>query len=420
MESLLHYVWRYKLYPAGTLQTIQGFSLEIIDPGIYNTNAGPDFFNAKIKIDNRIWVGNVEIHCRASDWYRHNHEKDKAYESVILHVVEVSDKEVENKKKQIIPQWEMPVSKYIRDNYHTLIHSTLEIPCSSKLINIDSIYISDWKNALLSERLERKTNSIQLYLEQYKNDWNEVFYITLARYFGFGINNDIFERLAKSLPLYCIGKHADSSFQVEALFFGQAGLLEESIEDEYYRSLQKEYLFLRKKYKLNPLEAHNFKSLRMRPNNFPHIKIAQLANLVRSVPQLFSKLLIVNNIRDYAPFFISELPEYWMTHYLFGKESPRKPKVLGNSAIQILLINVLVPILFAYGKEKGSIVYMEKAFQLLESLPPERNHIITNYSQIGLKANNAADTQAIIQLKKEYCEKKKCIYCRIGFRLLAK
>ncbi|MDR1633074.1 MAG: DUF2851 family protein [Dysgonamonadaceae bacterium] len=422
METLLHYVWKYKLYESTNLLTNSGKRFEIIDPGVYNSNAGPDFFNAKIKMDDKVWAGNIEMHTIASDWYKHRHYEDVAYNSVVLHVVEYLDvPDIFDSSQRVIPQWEMKIPDQIKANYQFLLDSDLSVPCLNKIREIPEIYFSDWESALLTERLERKTNALLQLLNEYKDDWNEVFYITLARNFGFGINNDAFERLAKSLPLKIILKHHDSPLQSEALFLGQAGLLEdENPKDEYYTKLRKEYFFLRKKYKLKTLEPYIFKNLRIRPNNFPHIKILQLAGIIGKKQGLFSKILETINDDELHSLFVSELSEYWLTHYHFEKVSVKKTKYLGLQAKEILLINVIVPLFFAYGKKKQSEQYTERAIRLLESLKPEKNYIITMFSRAGISAANAGDTQALIQLKREYCEKKKCIFCRIGHQLLTK
>jgi len=422
MENFLHYVWKHKLYENEKLITEDGISFEVIDPGIYNTNAGPDFFNAKIKMEDKTWAGNIEIHAASSDWYKHQHDKDKSYTSVILHVVETIDAtEISDRNGRVIPQWKMKIPDRIREGYLFLLNNDAIIPCLGKIPEIPEVYLTDWINTLLVERLERRTNALLQLLEEHNNDWNEVFYITLTRNFGFGINNDAFERLAKSLPLRIIRKHQNSISQVEALFLGQAGLLEDmDSEDIYFTKLRNEYDFLRKKYKLNPLESHIFKNLRIRPNNFPHIKIVQLAGIIRNKQGLFSNILTFSEIESFYSLFVSEIDEYWQTHYRFGKESSKKTKKLGLSAIRLLIINSVVPIFFAYGKKKKSEIYPERAFRFLESLKPETNSIITLFSRAGIQIQNAGDSQALMQLKREYCEQKKCIYCRIGHRLLAK
>ncbi|GHS99319.1 hypothetical protein FACS189421_09560 [Bacteroidia bacterium] len=422
METLLHYVWKHRLYVPGAFKTEEGIALEIIDPGMYNQDAGPDFFNAKIKLDDKLWAGNVEIHTLASDWYKHKHDSDKAYNSVVLHVVEEPDETpVRDQSGRLIPQWILRVPEHIRENYLYLLHKDEAIPCLSRIHEVPEIYLTDWQNALSAERLERKTNGIFQLLHDYQDDWNAVFYIVLARHFGFGINNDAFERLAKSLPFKYILKHSDSEKQVEALFLGQAGLLDDEIpNDDYYLFLQREYQFLSKKYGLHSLDASIFKSLRIRPANFPHIKLVQLAGFITKEQSLFSQILEKEHLKDFQSLFFSNVSEYWETHYHFGKESVKRKKGLGISAINILLINTVVPVLFAYGKKKGQEIFLKKAFDLLEALPPENNFIVNAFTRAGIKAGHAGDSQALIQLKREYCEPRKCIFCRIGHRLLQK
>ncbi len=421
METLLHYVWKYKLYDLAPLVTTENDPVEVIDPGLHNTNAGPDFFNAKIKINNRLWAGNIEIHSRSSDWYLHRHERDKAYNSVILHVIETENQEcISDQNGRVIPQLILKIPDKIKENYEYLLKRETTIPCEGQIREIPGIYLSDWKNALLLERLERKINDIDHLLDEYSGDWNAVFYITLARNFGFGINNDAFERLAKSLPLKYILKHKDSELQTEAMFFGQTGFLEEDIDDPYFISLKREYRFLKNKYQLKNLDQHIFKSLRIRPNNFPHIKISQLATFSRSIETLFSKILEIENINDIYPLFSIKIPDYWLNHYHFEKQSVKKVKQLGISSIDLIVINTISPVLIAYGKKKQVNLFIEKGMQLLSSILAEKNSITHLFKNTGIEILSAADSQALIQLKNEYCDKKKCIFCRIGHKLLSK
>lgn len=422
MEALLHYAWKHRLYENVNLQTIEGIPFEIIDPGFLNTHAGPDFFNAKIKLDGQLWVGNVEIHTCSSDWYKHHHETDKAYNSVILHVCEFIDElEIRNEEGRTVPQCIIRLQPEFKKKYLFLLKNENPVPCAGRIHEVSSIYLNDWKSALLYERLEQKTQLVFRLLEEYKEDWNEVFYIILSRNFGFGVNNDAFERLAKSLPLKTILKHRDSVIQTEALFFGQTGLLDDEIPEEtYYLRLQNEYAFLKQKYKLKAIESHIFKSLRMRPANFPHIKLVQLAHIIRNNKGLFAHILKIKNVNELRPLFIQDIGEYWQNHYHFKKTSPKQIKQLGTSSLQILWINTVIPVLFAYGKRKDNVKFCDKALEFLESMKPEKNYIITAFSNIGIEIENAGDTQALIQLKRQYCELKKCIYCRIGHNLLAK
>ncbi|GHT04712.1 hypothetical protein AGMMS49525_11350 [Bacteroidia bacterium] len=422
MEIFLHYVWKHKLYATNNFKTVEGQVLEVIDPGIYNTDAGPDFFNAKIRLDGQVWAGNIEMHCRSSDWYHHSHDVNKAYNSTILHVVEVIDAPVvKDASGRFIPQWVMPIPEKLYEQYTSIVKMEDPVPCLDKIKTVPEIYLSDWKTALLTERLERKTQTILQLLDTTQGDWKTVFYITLARNFGFGINNDAFERLAKSLPLKYIFKHAHSSLQIEALLLGQAGLLDEdAIDDTYYICLKSEYEYLQKKYSLTPLENQIFKRLRLRPNNFPHVKIVQLAGFVQQLQSLFAKVLTTNGIENYRKLFKLDVSDYWQSHYHFQTTADKKSKPLGQSAIDILLINTVSPILFAYGCRQDNMYYKQKAFDLLNALPPERNAITHLFMQAGVKNTQAGDSQALIQLKKEYCEHKKCIFCRIGHRILNK
>lgn len=418
MERLLHYVWKYKLYVASTLVTTDGTPISVIDPGIQNTDAGPDFFNAKIKIQNTVWAGSIEVHDKASDWLLHRHDKDKAYDAVVLHVIGCNDAAVCRSNGEPIPQVVLCVSPTIEQNINWLLYRETAIPCLDCIRLIEPLHLSMWMGALLSERLERKIQSIFSLLEQYENDWNEVFYIILTRNFGFGVNSDAFEWLAKSLPLRYIRKQRGSSSQVEAMLFGQAGLLEEEGDCYYYRFLQREYQFLKYKFDLKPLDASLFKSLRIRPVNFPHLKVAQLASIWIQYDTLFSMILEATSTGQIKQYFRILPADYWRTHYHFRYASPEKEKPIGESALNILLINTVVPMLFAYGERHRLPEYSERAIRLLESIPPEQNSIITTFFRAGIPVRNAGDTQALIQLKREYCEKKKCMYCRIGFRLL--
>lgn len=422
METLLHYVWKYKLYYPESLITTDGTPISVIDCGIHNTDAGPDFFNAKIKIEDTIWVGNVEMHSYSSDWFRHKHQSDKAYNSVILHVIENPDQEyILTESGRTLPQLILSIPDHIKENSHFLLNKDHSIPCFERISEIPEIFLTDWKNALLVERLERKTTGILKLLDDYQSDWNEAFYITLARNFGFGINNDAFERLARSLPFKFILKHNYSITQVEALLFGQAGLLDNNLEDDYFNSLKKEYQFLKQKFNLQSIPGHIFRNLRIRPANSPHIKIAQLAELIHTQEHLFSKIFETEDMMELRNLFLTNLHPYWLTHYKFGKMSPaRKEKKLGMEAQNIILINTVVPILFTYGKKKKQFEWMERAIRLLETIRPENNSISYAYSGAGIKIHHAGDSQSLIQLKSEYCDKKKCIFCRIGHKLLSK
>jgi hypothetical protein len=386
---LLHYAWKYGLYDADSLVTVNGETIQVIDSGLKNTDAGPDFFNAKIKIGNITLVGNVEIHERASDWFRHRHDKDRAYDTVILHVVGEVDAIIRETTGKEIPQFVLKIPDKLRDSIEWLLHRETDIPCLSLIQEIDPAQLTMWVEALQHERLERKVSDILSLLEQYKEDWNEVFYILLTRNFGFGTNSDAFELLAKSIPYRFILRHRHNRAQVEAMFLGQAGMLGE----------EEEYRFLRHKFGLHPVDATLFKNLRVRPGNFPRQRLIQLASLWTKYDTLFSRFLDVD-------------PIVGMKHCL------RTEPPLGEGSLNNLLINTVVPILFAYGRARSRPEYSERALALMEHLPPEKNKIVSMFTDAGFHAHNAGDSQALIQLKKNYCDTKKCLYCRIGFYLL--
>ncbi|MDR1563297.1 MAG: DUF2851 family protein [Dysgonamonadaceae bacterium] len=416
-EALLHYVWKHRLYDRRSLRLSDGSTFEIIDTGIHNTNSGPDFFNAKIKIGDQLWAGNVEIHVSSSDWRRHRHDRDSAYNSVILHVSESVDAEIRDATGRLIPQWEMCTPQHLRDDYRFLLESDLPVPCLDRISEIPEIYLNEWKSVLFTERLDRKANDILMLLEEYKNDWNETFYIIFARHFGFGINNDAFEHLAKSLPLKTVLKH-NSRLQSEALFLGQAGMLEEGRDiDEYYSALRKEYNFLRDKYGLTA-RKNIFRNMRTRPGSFPQVKIVQLAAIISRRQHLFLEFVKAFDTLDPFGTLNAEPDDYWNTHYTFGKTSVTKSKKTGNTFVRNLYINAILPTLFAYGKKNDNHSLMENVLLKYKTTTIENNNIIEMYIRAGIKVGNAGDTQALIQLRNEYCEKKKCIYCHIGHRLL--
>jgi len=445
MERMLQYVWKHKLYEESDLVTTEGEPVFVIDPGIPNIDAGPDFFNAKIRIGDIVWVGNVEIHERASNWFAHHHDKDKAYNSVILHIVKDNNTSVRRTDNEVIPQMIFHVPKIIEDNIEWLLSRDTPVACVERISNIKPLHLSGWMAALLSERLERKTHDIYTRLKNHSKDWNEVFYITLMRNFGFNTNSDAFELLAGSLPYKYLLKHRNNPSQIEALFFGQAGLLDAStndtrvsthdtsplgtqssqtnlsnLPDPYYQTLRREYDFLSKKYNLRPLDAFLFKNLRTRPVNFPHVRLAQIAAVWINNDLLFSKVLEAGNAKDLRALFNVSPSEYWRTHYNFHSVSVARKKFIGRNATDIILINTVIPVLFAYGKNKNLPVFCDRALRLLEEIKPEQNSIVNIFCNAGITVNNAGDTQALIQLRREYCDKKKCLYCRIGFKLIGK
>jgi len=418
MEQLLQYVWKYKIYPLRELTTVDGLPVEIIDPGQRNTNAGPDFFNAKVKIDGTIWVGNVEIHMASSDWKRHGHHQDKAYDSVILHVVETIDCPVYRTNGEEIPQLQLSCPAYTRKRYEELKKTEMKPRCFSIIPELSNLTVNSWLSSLQVERLEQKTAVIRERLLQNNNHWEDAFFISLSRNFGFGINGDAFEAWAQLIPYRAVDKHRDNLFQVEAIFFGQAGLLEEKLNDHYYLELQEEYRYLKHKFELRELDPIRLKLLRLRPGNFPHIRIAQLAYLYHSQQSLFSRAMEVKTLDDVKALFQISTSEYWKDHYNFYKSSPKQEKKMGRGAIDLLIINTIVPFLYAYGLTQGNDALCAQGINFLETVKAENNYITRLWDGTGIPVFTAADSQALIQLQKQYCDNRKCFHCRFGYEYL--
>ena len=418
-EELLHHIWKYRLFASHQLTDTEGSTIDIIDVGHHNLDAGPDFINAKIKIGDTLWAGNVEIHKKASDWNTHKHPTIPAYNSVILHVVAECNTDIFTQEGRKIPQLKLPLTPALLEQWQQLEHSPHKIACHLHLHRISDMIKTSWLEALVIERLETKASRIDSLLEQNKNNWEETFYQTLARNFGFGLNSDPFEWLAKSLPINYIAKHKNQLLQIEALLFGQSGLLQLSqATDDYTVQLKNEYAFLQQKFSLTPIDGSLFKMMRLRPANFPHIRLAQLAQLIHTSSKLFSHIVENPTYSSLKKMFAVSTSPYWETHYTFGEVSPRKTKKLGEKAINSIIINTIVPILFAYAKRKNNDELQEKSVHLLESCAAEDNSIVRNWQEMGFTATSAYQTQALIQLQKQYCQTKKCLYCRFGHKLL--
>lgn len=417
----MQYVWQHRLWKAGSLITNDHKSVRVIDVGLLNTDAGPDFFNAKVEIDGEMWVGNVEIHYRASDWKRHGHNQDKAYDTVILHVVDKDDAPVYRTNGERIPQIVMPCSPHFHERYAELVNYSSSLPCASRISDVPSIEITQWMESLAFERLHSKVARLQELLTQYNGSWEDVCYVTLSRALGFGINGDAFERLAKRTPLRLVNKHNDSLFQIEAMLFGQAGMLDAAHHkhDEYYQHLCREYGFLSNKYTLTPLNEENWKFFRIRPQNFPHRRIALLAHYLHDGFRLMSAVVDAKDTKELRQLFNVELTGYWATHFSFGTSSEGSNRAISANAVDILLINTIAPLYFAYGESIDEYPVSDKAITLLEELKPENNAIVAQFAKCGIKANSALTSQALIQLRREYCEPRKCLYCNIGHRLLS-
>ncbi len=420
-EEFLHHIWINKLFKSDDLVTTEGDKLEVIDVGKPNSDSGPDFFNARIKIDETVWVGNVEIHKRASDWQKHNHHHDDVYQNVILHVVEIPDVDVYTKTNNTLPTMVLKYSDHLRGKYESLQYSKSWIACEQYFHQIDPIILHLGFNRLMIERLESKTKEVLTRLEMNRNDWNVTFYQFLARMFGFKINAIPFELLAKSLNLTILQKHKNNLFQLEALLFGNSGLLNKQLlGDDYFLELRDEYTHLYKKYGLKGIEGHLWKFMRLRPVNFPTIRISQFAALLHKSNSLFSQITQLEKVEDLKILFHVKASDYWDTHYNFNKATKEsKPKELGDSSINTLILNVVVPFLFVYGEQQNKQILKNRALDFLDKLRPEENSTIRKWKNLGLHPRSAFETQALLQLKNNYCERKKCLNCQIGMKLVS-
>jgi len=429
MEQLLHYVWKHKMWPLGELKTTDGRRVEVIDPGLYNrSDQGPDFFNAKVRLDGTLWVGNVEIHQRSADWYLHHHDRDAAYDNVILHVVGEADADVMNSRREYLPQLVLPVPETVSANYQALISTDHYPPCYQVIPTLSRLTVHAWMAALQTERLEQKTQAIARRAERCNGSWEDAYFVTLARNYGFGVNGDAFEQWALCVPLQAVGKHRDDLFQVETLFMGQAGLLseeavparyrEQAAAEGYFTKMRNEYLYLSHKFSLTPMDHSVWRFLRMRPQNFPHIRISQLATLYYERRTGLSQLLDCQTVDELRNLFKTHVTPYWETHYTFGAESAKCSKRMSASSQDLLLINTAIPMLFAVGRHRQKETYCDRAFDFLEQLRAEQNHIIRMWRECGLTVGSAGDSQALIQLKKEYCDRKDCLRCRFGYEYL--
>ena len=422
MEKLYHYLWKTGLR-GRKFTDVDGAGIEVIDPGIHNNDAGPDFFNSKIKINGIEWIGNVEIHLKASDWERHGHTDDQAYENVILHVVGVSDKRVVRRDGSVIPQIEFTFPERFYRAYLSLSEERGELRCASMISNLPELNATDWLETLGVERMQAKAFKVMEIHAATDGDWEQTCFIMLARGLGFGLNGDPFEQMARSLPLRVMHHHSDNLFQLEALLFGQASMLDatDHIFDEYYQALCREYYFLARKYGLRPIRAGMWKYSRTRPQNFPHRRIAFLANACSGGFSLFRRLLdAAESPESLMEIFNMQAEGYWKSHYSFDTDVREAPSELSRTSRMLLVINVAVPLLYAYASSTADMELGERMLSVMQDLPPENNTIIRQWHSCGLKCGDALRSQALIQLRKEYCDKNKCIYCRIGHHILKK
>lgn len=429
MEDLLHYTWKHKLFPLRGLTTTEGTTVEVLDVGLANPDAGPDFFNAKVVIGGTTWVGNVELHTKASDWFAHSHDEDERYDSVILHVVEESDTLVRRRSGAAIPQLVLNVPDDIRSRYQELLSADRYPPCYQAVGDLSNLVIHSYLSALLVERLRERCAQIQQRYEEHELNWDDALFCTLAHNFGFGVNGAAFDAWARTIPFRAVDHHRNNLRQVEAIFFGQAGMLDAQIlpayyrtgvqSDEYYQELCGEYRFLRHKFSLQPIAPSIWKLARMRPDNSPFVRMAQLAMLYHNEAVSSPALLDAPDADAMRSMLRCTASAYWDTHFTFGSTPANAcPKQMGDDTLNLVLINTAAPFLFAYGHRKDLPAYCDKAVSLLEQLPAENNFIIRNWHDCGLQVNSAADTQALIHLRRNYCERKDCLRCRIGYQYL--
>ena len=418
-EDFLHYLWKFKKFDALNLKTFNGEEITIINVGQYLKLAGPDFFNAQITIGNQKWAGNVEIHLKSSDWYVHHHERDEAYENVILHVVWEHDTEIFRKNNTEIPVLEL--KKYVDaetiSNYQSLTSPKSWIFCEKQLAAIPQFVLKNWQERLFFERLERKSNPIFELLQQTNHDWEAVLFCLLAKNFGLNTNGEIFLKIAQSIPFSIIRKESFEVENLEALLLGTAGLLDLEKEDNYFKDLKFRYFYLLHKYQLEKTIVEPVQFFKHRPDNFPTIRLSQLANLYHIHQNLFSKIGIATSIENIYKTFNVSASNYWQNHYQFDKESPKKEKKISKSFVDLVIINTIIPLQFAYAKSQGKEI-SEDLISLLDDVAPEKNSIMDKFRSFGIKSKSAFDSQSLLQLKNEYCNNSRCLECAVGMELL--
>lgn len=421
-EAFLHYIWQYQYFNKNDFKSTSGEPVSVLQAGFKNTNAGPDFLNAKIKIGDVVWIGHVEIHVESSEWIAHRHHLDHAYENVILHVVWKENQTILQKDGSKLSTVELKgrVSDDLLLRYRKLVNQPESIPCSHHLAGVNEITKLSMIEKALIERLENKSRAIQDRLQNNQNDWEETAYQLLLKNFGFKINSPAFERLAEILPLRIIQKH-DQLIQVEALLFGQAGFLDEPKHDSYFSLLKREYDFLSKKYSIGDrrMNKSQWKFLRLRPANFPTIRLAQLAALLTNRKNIFSNIVDATSYQDLLQMFSVTQSEYWQTHYRFDYPTDEKLTGIGDTSVYNLLINTAIPLMVAYGKLKDEQRFVDRALEIIQHIPAEENAIVKRWNTQKISAKSAGDSQALIEIFNNYCLKKRCLECNIGFSILS-
>lgn len=418
-ESLVHFIWQFKLFDESRLRFTDGTPVTVLSPGSYHRDSGPDFRNAKLKTVDTLWVGNIEIHIRSSDWFRHNHDDDGAYDSVIAHVVITDDAEIHTKSGRLIPCIELnqiiPVSLFER--YQTLMTGMFSIPCTG-IGRVDVLTMSNWLDRLVVERLESRSGQVRQILESSGFDWQETLHVMLFRAFGMQVNQLPFEMLARIAPFSLLRKYSGSTFRLEAILLGCAGFLAAEANDEYSESLQVEFQYLKRKHRLKEMDVTVWKFLRMRPVNFPTIRIAQLAAFYTGSMVSPSMIGEVKSIEELKKIFRSRASPYWDSHYRLGETSAVRPKQPGKLVLDSLLINAVIPMMFEYANHRANAVLRERCLEWLYDMQPENNAVIREWSRPGIQPDSAAASQALLQLKRNYCDNRRCLDCALGHKLL--
>ena len=413
-EEFLYYLWENRLLQ-GALTTDQDEPVEIIHPGYRNTNSGPDYLEARIQTGRQLWAGHVEIHVKTSDWNRHGHQHDKAYQNVVLHVVYENDGKV-NGIPVVALKGHFDERRY--EQYEHLVSTRHWIACERQVGTVSMFTKVTWLERLAIERLQEKSHVVEQLAQSCCFDWEDALYRLVMRYFGMKVNNEAFETLASLLPFKALLKHADQLVQLEAMLLGCAGFLEIDIDEAYPKLLQREFKVMKAKFNLITMPEERWKFLRMRPVNFPTVRLAQLAQLIHQHGCLFSKVKEAGTVTEIQQLFDVKASDYWDTHYRFSAEGPNRPKKLGKGIINVLIINAIIPLIFCYGKFHKAEHYCEKALRFLEDLPAEDNTIVRHFEPCGFKASNAMQSQALLHLYNHYCRRKRCLECTIGNNLL--
>ncbi|WP_439151649.1 DUF2851 family protein [Winogradskyella sp.] len=420
-EDFLHYVWKHKAFSTVSLKTTEGEAITVKNLGLHNHNSGPDFFNAQLIIDDQLWAGNLEIHLKSSDWYLHNHETDKAYDNVILHVVWEHDSEIFRSDNSKIPTLELKgyTDIDLLKNYKSLLASKSWINCEADFPAIDDFILNSWLERIFIERLERKSKDIEQLLKSSQNNWEEVMFKMLLKNFGLKANGESFLSIANSLDFSVVRKLQNNTIEMEALLFGQAGLLNENKEDTYFKELKEYFSFLKQKFRLNNQGVIPIQFFRLRPPNFPTIRLSQFARLYTVEPNLFSKIITISKLDDLYALFSHGVSEYWMTHYTFEKTSKTSKKLLTKTFIDLLIINTIIPLKFAYAKSLGQSKD-EQIFELITEIKIENNSVVNKFLDLKAIEKTALNSQALLELKQNYCDKNKCLQCALGNSLIVK